>query len=574
MKCLAPVHKVLEDADRRGELIPYLLSLESRSRRIEYGPVLCELHNAGKILLVSDKNLAAVEALESNDFWPIVHLLEQAIPQLDCSYRDILRLVQTLFDKGGFDGAASVQSISLVKWCRANPDKAKQIVSEAKTLDDLCLSHCVFAIEGLGDTQLAFELLGHPNKAVVTVGLRSLGRLEMGSGKNAKRVIDECCEAIATENEKDLRSSAIETAFKTWEKIGPSEPYRQMEFLKAIIGEKNGDELAQLSAFLFYHQRGLAVESIHQILEALTGEVSNPQISLHWLDLFINSGGERWDFAKVIDVIAAQLPKLDNPIEPRQLYNFCQRVWKDPGNVSHLFSNWIVSGQFSLCKFLVDMVGEGGKKNALVEISKSDLPRDSEDQIFMARKCIGFLWLHEITTASILLSIVKNGKKTARGAAENLLFDPLLLSYGGELRSFLEKEAQNPSKRISNCVRRLLHSHDDYIFGLKSTEHLVEFVPTIEQRRAAAMQDRERNKEIQKQAHKRSMFAQLVTHQTLLYGKKSFSIVYGEGGKKIPRVTPLSEFSYRAEIPRLSVVDPVGFKQLLTIFRIERKVSQ
>lgn len=192
----------------------------------------------------------------------------------------------------------------------------------------------------------------------------------------------------------------------------------------------------------------------------------------------------------------------------------------------------------------------------------------------MARKCVGFLWFHEVTAASILLSIVRNGKKAAREEAEKLLYDPLLLSYSGDLRDFLEEQVKNPSQRISDCIARLIKSHDAYLAGLKQTEHLVEFLPTNAQRRTAAMKDRERNKDIQKQAHKMSIFSQLISHQTLLYGKKTLSIIHGEGGKKFPNITRLSELSYSAELPRLSVIDPVGFHQMLTAFRVERKVLQ
>ena len=535
--------------------------------------MLRELHNSGKISLVSDDNLDAVEALARNDFWSVTHLLDQAIPELDCSYRDVLRLVHTLVSKVGSDGVAGMLNMSLVKWCKANPEKAKLIVEGAKSLDKLCLSHCVFAIQGLGSVELAFELIGHSDKVVVAVGLRSLGRLEMDSEAIAKRVIDECCEAIAFGKDQDVKFSAIETAFKTWEKLGPSEPYRQKEFLEAIINAKDGDELVQLSAALFHHSKGLVTESVDQILEALAGEVSNPQATLHCLDHALHSKSKSWDLTRVIDVLAVQIPKLENSIGPSQLYNFCQWIWEDPDNAAQLFSNWLAIGQFDLCKFLADMVGEGGKKNTIVEISKANLPNDLNDQIFMARKCVGFLWFHEVTAASILLSIVKNGKKSAREKAEELLYDPLLLSYSGNLRSFLEEQVKNPSKRISDCIQRLIKSHDTYLAGLKQTEHLVEFFPTIEQRRATAMKDRERNKDIQKEAHERSVFSQFVAHQTLLYGKKSFSLIHGEGGKKVPNVTPLSEFSYRAEFPMLSVVDPVGFNEMLTIFRVERKVS-
>ena len=59
-----------------------------------------------------------------------------------------------------------------------------------------------------------------------------------------------------------------------------------------------------------------------------------------------------------------------------------------------------------------------------------------------------------------------------------------------------------------------------------------------------------------------------------VHGKKTLSIVQGEGGKKLPSITPLSEISYSAELPRLSVIDPVGFHEMLMAFRVERKVSQ
>lgn len=574
MKSLDFNQKALESAYHGGELITYLISLAYLPSKEEGGGVLSRLHNLGKISLVSDDTLAAIEALSPNDFWSIINFFEHAIPELNCSHRDILRLVHTLVCKAGTDGASGIPNIALIKWCSANPEKAKQIVQGAKLLDEMCLSHCVFAVQGIGNTALAFELLEHSDKALVAVGLRSLGRLDLDSEAVANRVIDECCKVIAIEKNQKLRSSAIETAFSIWDRHGPLEPYRQQEFLEVIIRTKDGDELVQLSAALFYHSKGLVIESVDKILEALAGEVSNPQATLHWLDLSLHSQGKNWDLTKVIDVLTAQIPKLEHSIDPSNLHHFCQWIFEDPNNSAQLFSRWLISGQSRLCQFLADMMQLDGRKNKIIEISRLNLPSELEDQIFLARKCVGFLWFQEVTAASILLSIVKNGKKLARQAAEELLFNPLLLSYSGALRSFLEVQLKNPSKRITNCTKRILKLHDAYLAGLNQTKDLVEFYPTIEQRRASAMKDRERNKEIQKQAHEKSIFSKLLSHQVLLYGKKSFSLIQGEGGKKIASVMPLSEFSYSAEFPRVSVVDPVGFHEMITIFRIERRVSE
>lgn len=521
MNDLTPIKKALVDADRSGKLIDCILSLESRVTRMECGPILCEMHNLGQISLVADGNLTAIVQLEHNNFWMVFHPLDQSIPGLKCSYREILKFVDTLVKKAGADAVAGRPNLSLVKWSGANPEEAKRIVSGAMSLDQLCLAHCAFAIQGLGDPQIAFDLLDHSEKAVVAVGLRSLGRLDLKDRANTKRLIDQCFKTLSEEADQDVRSSAIETAFKTWEKLGQSEPYLQADIISAVVNAKEETELALLAAMLFYHPRGLISNSIAQILEAAKSEAAPAAAVLNHLDHALHTKDERWPLEKVVDVFANQIPRLPKPAEASEYYHFCSWIWEDQSNASKLFSNWLTDGQFALCSFIADMVGAGGKKGKLVELSKVDLPTNAMDQVFMVRKCIGHLWLHEITAASILLGVVKSGKESARKEAEELLFDPLLLSYGGELHDFLVTQRSSSSKRITECAQRLLAKHETYIKGLEQTNGLVELLPTNAQRRAAAAKDHERNRDIQKQAHKRSVFADIVSHSTLLYGKKA-----------------------------------------------------
>lgn len=574
MKDLTPIKKALADADKNGELIGCIVSLESRVRRLECGPMLCEMHNLGQLSLVAGRNLTAIAQLEHSDFWMVIHPLTQSIPELVCSYREILEFVDTLVKKAGADGAASRPNLSLVKWSNANPEKAKHIVSGAVSLDPLCLAYCVFAIQGLGDLKIAYELLDHSDKAVVTVGLRSLGRLDLKDISDKKRLLDECFKALIEETDQDVRSSAIETAFKTWEKLGQSDTYLQANIISAVVSTNEETELALLAAMLFYHPKGLVAQSIILILEALESEAAPPAVVLKYLDHALHSKDDRWPFEKVVDVFAMQIPRLPKPAEASEYYHFCRWVWEDQSNVSKLFSRWLTDGKFALCSFTADMVGADGKKGKPVELAKVDLPTDASDQIFMARKCIGHFWLHEVTAASIMLGVIKNGKQAARKAVEELLFDPLLLSYGGELRDFLISLRSSPSKRIADCVQRLLAEHDTYIKGLEQANGLVELLPTNAQRRAAAAKDHDRNRDIQKQAHNRSIFADIVSQSTLLYGKKSFTMIYDTDDRKMPSITPLAEFSYSTELPRLSFVDPVGFHETLFLFRFEKRTKR
>jgi len=93
----------LINAEQQGCLLQALASEELRTERRELGDILCELHNAGLVNLVSDQNLSAIDALVHNDFWIVVHPLDKAIPNLNCSYIDILKLVHLLVNKAGSD---------------------------------------------------------------------------------------------------------------------------------------------------------------------------------------------------------------------------------------------------------------------------------------------------------------------------------------------------------------------------------------------------------------------------------------------------------------------------------------
>nr|WIE90823.1 hypothetical protein P9270_025340 [Mesorhizobium sp. WSM4875] len=562
----------LINAEQRGCLVQALALEELRTQRKELGDILCELHNASLVNLASDQNLLAIDALAHNEFWIAVHPLNEAIPHLNCSHREVLALVHMLVNKAGSDGAAGMPNLSLGTWSKNHPEEAGKVIDGIKGLDDLCLAHGVFVVAGIGDAALAFDLIRNTNSSVSAIGLRALGRMGIVSESDVKKGVDDAFGFVELETDPDVRAAAIEAAFGLWEKLGPSKPYRQREFIETI-GKKGGaNELSLLSAMLFYYGQGLPKESIDQVLGMLETLPSNSGATLRNLDHAIKKNDDRWDFKRVVAVFAALIPSLEKKADKRDYHSFTSWAMSSPQNASYLFAAWLNGGEFGLCSFLVDLLS-GGPKGADVWIQKQHLPPDGNDQIFMAQKCVGFLWHHEVAAAAILLSIVKYGQLQAQSMAEKLLFNPLLLSYGGDLRDFLEKQCSNASKRISSCAERLLSKHDAHIAGLDKARELVELLPAIEHRRAVAIKDRDRSREIQKLAHERSIFAGLMTHHTLLYGRKSFSIIHGAEGKKHPNISPLSEISHSVELPRLMVVDPVGFNARLTFFRAMKRRS-
>jgi hypothetical protein len=263
-------------------------------------------------------------------------------------------------------------------------------------------------------------------------------------------------------------------------------------------------------------------------------------------------------------------PRLEKPVTSKQFHNFCEWVWEEPANASYLFARWLNSGDFALCSFLAEMLS-GSDKGAAVSLFQKDLPPEAVDQVFLARKCIGFLWLHEITAASVLFSLVEHGHPDIVVQVENLLWEPLFLSYSSKLKPFIEKKTTSVNEAVAETAKSLIDRHAAYIKGLEQAQELSELEPSNEARRAALIKDHQRNTEIQKQARKMSVFADMLHSVTMLYGRKSFTMITGADGQKYPSISPLSEHSYSFEFPRLSVVDPFNFKALITVCKVEQR---
>ena len=562
----------LIDAEKRGELVEYVLTLDFFSRENDSIAVLTETHNAGHINICSDQNIYAIEKLPSNDFFRILHTFNEAIPLLKCNALEILRFVQSLVKKSGTDMMATQPYQSLAVWCRNNKTKAEEIINNSLNNDPKYLPYLTYAVVGIEDSKTAFHLALDDKEPNVQVGFRSLGSIKSEEIGFLKSVIDHCISAIEKHEHLETRAEIIRAAFRTWEKFEEDcKDYRQSEFINFLVSAKSDDDLVQLSAMLFYHSDGIIKSTEESVIRALADASDHHKKILHWFDKSLLRNAGEWDFDLMAKTFRIQLGRINEVVDYDIFKNFADLAWKDKANSSKVISSWFNEGELRSCQFISDSINILSNNNVRADILKKDLPSDTNEQIFIAHKCVGYFYHHPITAATILLSIVKNGKKPAQLEAEELLFDPMLLSYSGELKEFLKSEKINKSIRVSRCIKRTISKHNKYLKGLRLAQEVIELTPSNNQRRIAATREREANNRIQKNARERSFFTSFMTMQVLLYGRKSFSVVEGPDGIKTPNVIPMAEHSYSTEFPRLAVVDPIGLDRTITHFQLERK---
>ena len=150
--------EILADSSENG-LMAYLFGTATTHpilcREKEFLGTVSELLNSGNSTLFSEKDWAFLDGVEigSPKFFSGMHLLCKLIPSLDVGHRDMMQLIVTLVRLGGKDLAAYRPNDAFRNWCDAGPTRVKSVIEDAKTGDNLAMTHQVVVCYLLGRDQ-------------------------------------------------------------------------------------------------------------------------------------------------------------------------------------------------------------------------------------------------------------------------------------------------------------------------------------------------------------------------------------------------------------------------------------
>ena len=193
--------------------------------------------------------------------------------------------------------------------------------------------------------------------------------------------------------------------------------------------------------------------------------------------------------------------------------------------------------------------------------------------IFLARKAVGYLFTTPISAASLLMAIMRTGVSDAIKGATELLFDPLLVNYSGELGEHLREAAKDINDPASQHVAAALQQLETYLDGLRAVGRVKALDPSERERMIEWRRRQQEMEEAMKVGEKESIFSSLATKVVLLYGNRSITYVppFGdEPGPERRMVTEMQSHHHSHEYARMIVVDPHGIDLLLRHFRVER----
>jgi hypothetical protein len=188
----------------------------------------------------------------------------------------------------------------------------------------------------------------------------------------------------------------------------------------------------------------------------------------------------------------------------------------------------------------------------------------------LARKAIGWFFMRPVSAISFVISMIEACAENELTEIENVCFQPLLISYPGSVRRYLEGEAKNDKKRTKGFCNRLLTRLKKYHADFESAQNIKELKPSEEDRYAYSRHHQRLMNESMKSAKSSSLLSVLgVQELVLLYGNKSISYIHTNSEEKVRQETPLHKFSTSIEYPSLEFLDPQNLDLSLRIFRIE-----
>jgi hypothetical protein len=181
---------------------------------------------------------------------------------------------------------------------------------------------------------------------------------------------------------------------------------------------------------------------------------------------------------------------------------------------------WFVSGDRALGEAVMALVAKVHGAPMLLRPDLAPFGYGPAELIFLARKAVGYLFSTPVTAASLLMAIMRTGIGDPVKGATELLFDPLLVNYSGELGEHLREAAKDTDDPVAPHVQAALQQLESYLEGLRAVGRVKALDPSERERMIEWRRRQQEMEEAMKAGEKESIFSQLATKVVLLYGNQ------------------------------------------------------
>jgi hypothetical protein len=520
------------------------------------------LHNRGDINLIAVPSEPAFAKIDKHAFFAAQHLYCEAIPKLRTNARALMGCCRILIEQAGSDGAANEPNGAFRAWCKCNPADGVAVIRDARAGDALSKYFATFALQAANDHNGALEFVTNFTDDRRLSGMTALAGMVFSDAMTAHGAIDVLAPFVADEDD-NVRINALLSA------LGILRQYPDVAIARNLIdraAKKTGPQTCHgLARAVWLHQSLLNDEALQIALTALLAIDPKNLGTVREIDMGLRQllGSPREALA--LEYLTAKLQ--DSALAVDNFSSTAQELTSgNPQRLYELIVRWFLSGSIALCHNVNGLVAID--RDRAFDTAVQPLKLTPLEQIFLCRKAIGFLFIKPVVCCSIIISVLRAGVAEVEGPVAELLFDPMLLSYGGDARDYLKRIPEND--RAYDAIQTALAKDTVFYAGLDAVGIIKELHPSDYQRDVVRQRTYDEMHTAHKLAETKSVLLSLVHRSTILYGRRSLTFVTDYDGSQRAVAMDLKSISTSFELPRREILDPVGLDYMLRVFRLEK----
>ncbi|UXN71228.1 hypothetical protein N8A98_08640 [Devosia neptuniae] len=531
-----------------------------------------ELHNDGTIDLLEIANTISSSTIGQHDFFIVMHLYCDLIPNLDAEVPVMLGAVKALVARAGNDLMSSMPNGVYRTWAELG-DRARLTLIEIDENDPEDSAYVFLSLQALAKNspdEALTKAISYVEGAAAparSAGAKAIGTMALETPVARERVADALATASGKADDNSLGHIlvAICEIARSNNDMQPS----AVALIRTATPNVGDHAIHQLSLELMFHGEELPAGIVagltavmHKV--AITNSATLDNIDSAGVKLLTN--GRMSEALALITPLIARHDELAS-LEALDGFSYALRQLA-PNVLGEVIVSWLLSSEFNLGHAALSLVGNhNGDAPLVLEVARATLGLADSDKVLLAHRAIGYLFIHPITAASLVLGIIPGVTETSRKVIVEILFDPLLVNYSGELASWLTERAQTASAPLQPILRELLAQLEVYLEGLGKVGWLKELRPSERERLIENHRQHESARQVHKQAEKRSILFSLVSRSVILYGNGSISYYKGPDGENQRNEMKLHSFSHSFEAPRLDILEPFDLDYKLRVFR-------
>lgn len=539
---------------------------------------LIALHNDGTIDVLEPARQIADSPINQHDFFTVMHVYGKLIPALDASVPDMLAAVKALSTRAGEDLASGMANGGYRSWAEQG-SRARDTFETINPEDGDDAAYVFLALQALAKTEPDAAL----DRAILYVGgnagparsaaAKAIGTFDLTNPDRRTRAIDALAANAASADDNSL--GQILAAICEIAKTHPDTYARAAALIEANIDRTGDHAIHQLALELMFHADELPpvivrpmIAILHRVPIGNRGTIRDIGSAAGKL-----AGKNRLDEAlALITPLLSQHEELTS-LEPLGSLNY-HLLQLPPGQLAQTIITWLLACDANLGRATMALVGDHHGDNPLIlDPATTAAALGDPLRVLLAHRAIGWLFVHPVTAASLLVGLLDGAGDAAKDSIAELLFDPLLINFSGSVGDWIAEQAKDVGRPAQPILADLTRRLEAYIDGLRSPGRIKELRPSERERLIESHRQHESMRQAHKQAEKKSILASLATRQVLLYGTRSISYFKGVGGKQQRSEMKMHSFTHSIESPRLDILEPFDLDYMLRMFRAMKSVK-